>query len=196
MIEMKNRICWPTDDPLVIEYHDREWGVPLHEDRRLFEFLILEGFQAGLSWITILRKRKRFREAFDDFDFNAVAGYGEKKIGLLMQDAGIIRNKLKIEGAVANARAFLSVRKEFGDFDSYIWGFIKNKPIRNNFASLEELPVSTGLSGIISADLKKRGVKFVGPTIVYAHMQATGMVNDHLISCPRHSEISGEKLSF
>jgi DNA-3-methyladenine glycosylase I len=196
MIEMKNRICWPTDDPLVIEYHDREWGVPLHEDRRLFEFLILEGFQAGLSWITILRKRKRFREAFDDFDFNAVAGYGEKKIGLLMQDAGIIRNKLKIEGAVANARAFLSVRKEFGDFDSYIWGFIKNKPIRNNFASLEELPVSTGLSGIISADLKKRGFKFVGPTIVYAHMQATGMVNDHLISCPRHSEISGEKLSF
>jgi DNA-3-methyladenine glycosylase I len=196
MIEMKNRICWPTDDPLVIEYHDREWGVPLHEDRRLFEFLILEGFQAGLSWITILRKRKRFREAFDDFDFNAVAGYGEKKIGLLMQDAGIIRNKLKIEGAVANARAFLSVRKEFGDFDSYIWGFVKNKPIRNNFASLEELPVSTGLSGIISADLKKRGFKFVGPTIVYAHMQATGMVNDHLISCPRHSEISGEKLSF
>ncbi len=190
MIDSKKRICWPTNDPLVVEYHDKEWGVPLHDDRRLFEFLVLEGFQAGLSWITILRKRKRFREAFDDFDFSKVAGYGEKKVGLLMEDSGIIRNRLKIVGAVANAKAFLSVRKEFGDFDRYIWGFVQNKPIRNNFTSLEELPASTELSGIISVDLKKRGFRFVGPTVVYAHMQATGMVNDHLVSCPRHGEIA------
>src|SRR5271157_4176054 len=156
MIDSKKRICWPTNDPLVVEYHDKEWGIPLHDDRRLFEFLVLEGFQAGLSWITILRKRKHFREAFDDFDFSKVAGYGEKKVGLLMEDSGIIRNRLKIVGAVANAKAFLSVRKEFGDFDRYIWGFVQNKPIQNNFTSLDELPASTELSGIISQDLKKR----------------------------------------
>ncbi len=194
MIDLKKRTCWPTDDPLLVEYHDTEWGIPLHFDRRLFEFLVLEGFQAGLSWITILRKRKHFREAFDDFDFCEVAGYGERKVGLLLEDPGIIRNRLKIEGTVANAKAFLSVRKEFGDFDRYIWGFVQNKPIQNNFTSLEELPSSTELSGIISADLKKRGFRFVGPTVVYAHMQATGMVNDHLVSCPRHMEIAALSL--
>ena len=185
----KIRCPWPSDDKLMIKYHDKEWGVPLHNDRKLFEFLILEGFQAGLSWRTILHKRKNFRKAFDNFDYNKVAKYDKRKINSLLKDAGIIRNKLKIEGAITNAKAFLHVRKEFGTFDKYIWSFVYGKPIQNKFKSLKELPAKTELSDKISDDLKKRGFKFVGSTIVYAHMQATGMVNDHLVSCYRHKEV-------
>jgi DNA-3-methyladenine glycosylase I len=185
----KQTCSWPKGDPLLTKYHDTEWGVPLHNDRKLFEFLILEGFQAGLSWLTILRKRENFRKAFDKFDFNKVANYDQRKINILLQDSGIIRNKLKIESAVTNARAFIGVRKEFGSFNKYIWGFTGGKPIKNEFESLEEIPAKTELSDLISKDLIKRGFKFVGPTIVYAHMQATGMVIDHIKSCFRHKEI-------
>ena len=185
----KQTCSWPKGDPLLTKYHDTEWGVPLHNDRKLFEFLILEGFQAGLSWLTILRKRENFRKAFDKFDFNKVANYGQRKIDSLLQDSGIIRNKLKIESAVTNAKAFIGVRKEFGSFNKYIWGFTGGKPIQNEFDSLEEIPAKTELSDLISKDLIKRGFKFVGSTIVYAHMQATGMVNDHIKSCFRHKEI-------
>jgi len=187
---MKVRCPWPSDDKLMIKYHDKEWGVPLHNDRKLFEFLILEGFQAGLSWRTILHKRENFRKAFDNFDFNKVAKYDRRKINSLLKDEGIIRNKLKIEGAISNAKTFLQVRKEFGTFDKYIWSFVDGKPIQNNFKSLKELPPRTKLSDKISEDLKKRGFKFVGSTIIYAHMQATGMVNDHVVSCYRHKELS------
>jgi DNA-3-methyladenine glycosylase I len=185
----KQTCSWPKGDPLLTKYHDTEWGVPLHNDRKLFEFLILEGFQAGLSWLTILRKRENFRKAFDKFDFNKVANYEQQKIDSLLQDSGIIRNKLKIESAVTNAKAFIGVRKEFGSFNKYIWGFTGGKPIQNEFESLEEIPAKTELSDLISKDLIKRGFKFVGSTIVYAHMQATGMVNDHIKSCFRHKEI-------
>jgi DNA-3-methyladenine glycosylase I len=188
-MKQKIRCPWPSDDKLMIKYHDKEWGIPLHNDRKLFEFLILEGFQAGLSWRTILHKRKNFRKAFDNFDFNKVAKYDTRKINSLLKDAGIIRNKLKIEGAIANAKAFLQVRKEFRTFDKYIWGFVNRKPIQNNFRTLKELPAKTKLSDEISDDLRERGFKFVGSTIVYAHMQATGMVNDHVVSCYRHNEI-------
>jgi DNA-3-methyladenine glycosylase I len=190
---MKNsrQTCsWPTKDPLLMRYHNKEWGVPLHNDRKLFEFLVLEGFQAGLSWLTILRKRKNFRKAFDNFDFNKVARYDKRKINSLLKDSGIIRNRLKITGAVANAKAFLEVRKEFGTFDKYIWSFTNGKTIHNGFKSLEELPAKTELSDLISRDLKKRGFKFVGSTIVYAHMQATGMVNDHIKACFRYNELA------
>jgi DNA-3-methyladenine glycosylase I len=173
----------------MIKYHDKEWGVPLHNDRKLFEFLILEGFQAGLSWRTILHKRENFRKAFDNFDFNKVAKYDKRKVNSLLKDAGIIRNKLKIESAITNAKAFLQVRKEFGTFDKYIWGFVNGKPAQNKFKSLKELPAKTKLSDKISDDLKKRGFKFVGSTIVYAHMQATGMVNDHVLGCYRYKEV-------
>jgi DNA-3-methyladenine glycosylase I len=184
---MKQRCPWPSDDKLMVKYHDKEWGVPLHKDRKLFEFLILEGFQAGLSWRTILHKRENFRKAFDNFDFNKVAKYNKRKINSLLKDEGIIRNKLKIEAAITNAKAFLQVRKEFGTFDKYIWGFVSGKPIKNKFKSLKQLPAKTELSDKISEDLKKRGFKFVGSTIVYAHMQATGMVNDHLTYCYRYN---------
>jgi len=170
-------------------YHDKEWGVPIHNDRKLFEFLLLEGFQAGLSWRTILYKRQNFRKAFDNFDFNKIANYDKRKINSLMKDAGIIRNQLKINSAVSNAKAFLEVRKEFGTFDKYIWSFVNGKPIKNKFKSLKEIPARTELSDLISIDLKKRGFKFVGSTIIYAHMQATGMVNDHLKSCFRYNEL-------
>ena len=183
------RCPWPTDIPLMIRYHDNEWGVPVHNDKKLFEFLILEGFQAGLSWRTILNKRENFRKAFDNFDFNKVAEYDKRKINSLLKDEGIIRNKLKIEGAVANAKAFLQVRKEFGTFDKYIWSFVNGKPLQNKFKSLKDIPARTKLSDKISDDLKKREFKFVGSTIIYAHMQATGMVNDHLISCFRYKEL-------
>ena len=186
---MKNRCPWPSDDKLMIKYHDEEWGVPLHNDKKLFELLILEGFQAGLSWKTILHKRENFRKAFDNFDFNKIAKYNQRKINTLLKDAGIIRNKLKIEGAITNAKAFIQVRKEFGTFNKYIWDFINEKPIRNKFKSLKELPAKTTLSDNISNDLKKRGFKFVGSTIVYAHMQATGMVNDHVVDCFRYKEL-------
>ncbi len=183
------RCPWPKDDELMIKYHDEEWGVPVHDDRKLFEFLLLEGFQAGLSWRTILHKRRNFRNAFDNFDFNKIANYDKRKINSLMKDEGIIRNKLKIQAAVTNAKAFIQIRKEFGTFDKYIWSFVNNKPIINKFKYLEELPARTELSDKISDDLKKRGFKFVGSTIIYAHMQATGMVNDHLVSCFRYREI-------
>jgi len=186
---MKIRCPWPSDDKLMINYHDKEWGVPLHNDRKLFEFLILEGFQAGLSWRTILHKRENFRKAFDKFDFNKVAKYNKRKINSLLKDEGIIRNKLKIESAITNAKAFLQVRKEFGTFDKYIWGFVNGNPIQNKFKSLKQLPTKTKLSDKISEDLKKRGFKFVGSTIVYAHMQATGMVNDHMVNCYRHKVV-------
>ncbi|HEY7750892.1 MAG TPA: DNA-3-methyladenine glycosylase I [Ignavibacteriaceae bacterium] len=186
---MKHRCPWPSDDKLMIKYHDKEWGVPLHNDRKLFEFLILEGFQAGLSWRTILYKRENFRKAFDNFDFNKVAEYDKRKINSLLKDAGIIRNKLKIVGAITNAIEFLKVRKEFGTFDNYIWSFVNGKPIRNKFKSLKEIPAKTDLSDKISDDLRLRGFKFVGSTIIYAHMQATGMVNDHIVSCFRHKEV-------
>ncbi|MBI5605916.1 MAG: DNA-3-methyladenine glycosylase I [Deltaproteobacteria bacterium] len=186
----KQTCPWPAGDLLMNRYHDEEWGEPVHDEGKLFEFLILEGFQAGLSWLTILRKRENFRKAFDGFDFNKIAKYGKRKIHALLKDEGIIRNRLKIEGAVANARAFLQVREEFGTFDRYIWGFVEGKPIQNHFKSLAELPARTELSDLISKDLKKRGFKFVGSTIVYAHMQATGMVNDHVVDCFRHKELN------
>jgi len=187
--KIKIRCAWPTVDPLMVKYHDREWGVPVHNDKKLYEFLLLEGFQAGLSWATILKKRENFRKAFDNFDFNKVASYNKHKINSLMKDAGIIRNKLKIESAITNAKAFIEVRKQFGTFDKYIWGFVNNKPIVNNFKSLSDLPASTKLSDLISKDLKKRGFRFVGSTIIYAHMQATGMVNDHTTDCFRYKHI-------
>ena len=186
---MKQRCPWPSDDKLMIKYHDNEWGVPVHNDRKLFEFLILEGFQAGLSWRTILHKRENFRKAFDNFDFNKVAKYNKRKINSLLKNEGIIRNKLKIEAAITNAKAFLQVRKEFGTFDKYIWSFVNVKQIQNKFKSLKELPAKKKLSDKISDDLKKRGFKFVGSTIVYAHMQATGMVNNNLITCYKQKEI-------
>lgn len=185
----KIRCPWPANDHLYIKYHDKEWGVPVHNDKKLFEFLLLEGFQAGLSWRTILYKRQNFRKAFDNFDYNKVANYDKRKINSLMKDAGIIRNKLKINSAVSNAKAFIDVRKEFGTFNKYIWGFVNGKPIKNNFRSLKELPARTELSDLISKDLKKRGFNFVGSTIIYAHMQATGMVNDHLVDCFRYMEL-------
>lgn len=190
---IKNRCGWTSDDKLMIKYHDKEWGLPVHNDRKLFEFLILEGFQAGLSWRTILYKRENFRSAFDNFDFNKIAKYNKQKINSLMKDEGIIRNRLKIEGAVKNAKAFIQVRKEFGTFDKYIWEFINFKPIRNKFKTLKELPARTELSDIISKDMKKRGFTFVGSNIIYAHMQTTGMVNDHLTSCFRYNLIKSNK---
>jgi len=186
---IKKRCAWPSDNFLMIKYHDKEWGVPVHNDRKLFEFLLLEGFQAGLSWMTILKKRENFRKAFDNFDFNKVVLYNKHKISSLMKDAGIIRNKLKIESAVTNAKEFIKVRKQFGTFDRYIWGFVNYEPIINKYKRLNDIPASTKLSDLISKDLKKRGFKFVGTTIIYAHMQATGMVNDHTTDCFRYKEI-------
>lgn len=189
----KHRCSWPKNDPLYIKYHDEEWGVPLKDDRAIFEFLILETFQAGLSWITVLRKRDNFRKAFDDFDYNKVSLFDEKKIEELLNDQGIIRNKIKIRAAVSNAKSFIKVQNEFGTFSKYIWGFVNQKPIINSWNDISELPAKTDLSDIISADLKKRGFKFVGSTVVYAHMQATGMVNDHVVGCFRYKEVKSEK---
>ncbi|WP_420551531.1 DNA-3-methyladenine glycosylase I [Tenacibaculum aiptasiae] len=186
---MKKRCFWVSDDPLYIEYHDNEWGVPVYEDDKLFEFLILETFQAGLSWITVLKKRENFREAFDSFDYKKIANYGEEKFEELLQNAGIIRNKLKIKATITNAQAFMKVQEEFGSFSKYIWGFVNGKPIKNSFSKREEVPATTELSDAISKDLKKRGFKFVGSTVIYAHMQATGMVNDHTTDCFRYSEV-------
>jgi len=188
-LKNKNRCGWSSGETIMIKYHDKEWGVPLHNDKKLFEFLVLEGFQAGLSWLTVLKKRENFRKAFDNFDFNKVAKYDKRKINSLLKDAGIIRNRLKIDGAVANAKAFIKTRKEFGTFDKYIWSFVNGKPIQNKLKSLDDIPAKTELSDKISVDLKKRGFKFVGSTIVYAHMQATGMVNDHILDCFRHNEV-------
>lgn len=185
----KKRCGWCVGDPLYEAYHDTEWGVPVYEDKKLFEFLILETFQAGLSWITILRKRENFALAFDRFDYEKVAQYGEEKLGALMQDAGIIRNKLKIQAAVSNAKAFMQVQQEFGSFADYIWQFTGGKPVVNSVVHYKSAPATTELSDNISKDLKKRGFKFVGSTVVYAHMQATGMVNDHEINCFRYNEV-------
>jgi DNA-3-methyladenine glycosylase I len=181
----KTRCGWCLSSDLYKKYHDEEWGVPVYDDQKLFEFLILETFQAGLSWITILKKRENFQLAFDDFDYKKVAQYPEEKIQELLQDAGIIRNQLKIRAAVSNAVAFMKVQEEFGSFSKYIWEFTGGKPIDNKRKSLKEVPATSPLSDEISKDLKKRGFKFVGSTVVYAHMQATGMVNDHVEDCWR-----------
>lgn len=181
----KIRCAWCEKDDLYRNYHDQEWGVPVYEDDKLFEFLILETFQAGLSWYTILIKRENFRKAFDNFDYQKIAKYEEEKIQELMLDAGIIRNQLKIRASVSNALAFLKVQEEFGSFSKYIWAFVNHKPIDNNRKNMSDLVATTPLSDEISKDLKKRGFKFVGSTVVYAHMQATGMVNDHVEDCWR-----------
>jgi DNA-3-methyladenine glycosylase I len=188
-IEEKNRCKWCGTDPLYVAYHDNEWGVPVYDDAKLFEFLILETFQAGLSWITVLRKRENFRKAFDNFDYQKIALYNDKKYKSLLLDAGIIRNKLKIKATINNAKAFIAIQKEFGSFSQYIWQFTGGKPIVNAFKTLSELPAKTGLSDVLSKDLKNRGFKFVGSTVIYAHMQATGMVNDHVTSCFRYKEL-------
>ncbi len=189
----KIRCEWGTVSQLYIDYHDNEWGVPVHDDRKLFEFLILEGAQAGLSWETVLKKRENYRKAFNDFDPVKVSRYGDKKIETLLGNKGIIRNRLKITSAINNAKRFLEVRKEFGTFDAYIWQFVNGRTITNRFKSIQEIPATTKESDAMSKDLKKRGFKFVGPTICYAHMQATGMVNDHVVGCFRYKEIKALK---
>lgn len=185
----KHRCGWCEGDPLYEAYHDEEWGVPVKDDETLFEFLILETFQAGLSWITILRKRDNFRKAFDHFDYKKIANYNQTKIDSLLQDAGIIRNKLKVNATVSNAIAFMKVQKEFGSFSEYIWDFVDGRPIKNEWKNYKDAPATTELSNAISKDLKQRGFKFVGSTVIYAHMQATGMVNDHEINCFRYHEV-------
>jgi DNA-3-methyladenine glycosylase I len=186
----KKTCPWPGNNELMIKYHDDEWGVPVHDDRKLFEFLVLDAFQAGLSWSTILNKRENFRKAFDNFQPEVIAEYSEGKIESLLQDAGIIRNKLKVRATVTNARSFLKIQDEFGSFDQYIWRFTGGKPKINRWKKLEEIPASTAVSDHMSKDLKKRGFKFVGTTICYAFMQAAGMVNDHIVDCFRYSKVA------
>ncbi len=188
--KQKTRCAWCGDDPLYVKYHDAEWGVPVHDDRRLFEFLVLEGAQAGLSWITILKRRDGYIEAFDGFDVEKVARYGKRKINALLKNPGIIRNRLKVHSAVANARAFIRVQEEFGSFSKYQWGFTGGAPIRNARKTMRQIPAKTKISDALSADLKVRGFSFVGSTIMYAHMQAVGMVNDHVVSCFRYEPIA------
>ena len=182
-METKLRCAWCEKDDLYRNYHDNEWGKPVYDDETIFEFLILETFQAGLSWYTVLAKRENFRKAFDQFDWNTIANYSEEKMAELAEDSGIIRNKLKIKATVTNAQAFLKVQEEFGSFSKYIWGFVDEKPIDNQAKTLGEVKATTPISDTLSKDLKKRGFKFVGSTVVYAHMQATGMVNDHIMEC-------------
>ena len=189
----KSRCDWCGDDPLYVSYHDHEWGVPLFEDKLLFEFLILETFQAGLSWITILRKRENFRLAFDDFDYLKIAHYDDKKYEELLTNQGIIRNKLKIKSAISNAQLFIQVQKEYGSFSNYFWRFSNNRSIVNQWNQMNQVPATTSLSDTISKDLKKRGFKFVGSTVIYAYMQAVGMVNDHVGSCFRYKELQSIK---
>ena len=177
------RCPWCGNDPLYIKYHDEEWGVPVHDDRKHFEFLVLESAQAGLSWITILRKRENYRKAYDGFDPAIDAEYDDKKIDALMQNPGIIRNRRKIEASINNARCFLKIQKEFGSFDNYIWSFVNNKPVKNHWTDISQVPANSRLSDKISKDLKSRGFKFLGSTIVYSHLQATGIINDHLTTC-------------
>lgn len=187
---MKERCSWvPSDNILYQKYHDEEWGVPVHEDRKHFEFLILEGAQAGLSWLTILKRRGGYQKAFKQFDPAKVARFDEKTVASLMQDEGIIRNRLKIEGAVINARLFLDIQEEFGSFNNYVWDFVGGKPIKNKWESIKQVPPESKESILLSKDLKKRGFKFVGPTVMYAHMQATGLVNDHTVNCFRYSQV-------
>lgn len=185
----KHRCGWCIGDPLYEAYHDEEWGVPVFDDETLFEFLILETFQAGLSWITVLKKRENFRKAFDNFDYKKIAKYKQPKVEVLLQDAGIIRNKLKVKATITNAEAFMQIQEEFGSFSEYIWGFVDGKPIKNSFKNYKDAPANTSLSNAISKDLKKHGFKFVGSTVIYAHMQATGMINDHEESCFRYNEV-------
>lgn len=185
----KHRCGWCAGDPLYEAYHDTEWGVPVKDDPTLFEFLILETFQAGLSWITILRKRENFRRAFDEFDYNRIATYGQDKVAALLDDPGIVRNRLKVLATISNAQAFLRIRDEFGSFSNYIWEFVGHEPIKNSVADYRAAPATTEVSDRLSRDLRKRGFKFVGSTVVYAHMQATGMVNDHEIHCFRYEEV-------
>lgn len=184
------RCEWVGSDPLYVAYHDEEWGVPEHDDRKLFELLILEGAQAGLSWATILKKRANYRKAFDDFDFERVAAYGEDKVAALLADRGIVRNRLKIRAAIQNARAYMTIREEYGSFDAYIWGFVGGVPKVNAWERLADIPAETPESGAMSADLRRRGFKFAGPTICYAFMQAAGLVNDHVVSCFRYLELA------
>ncbi len=189
-IMTKIRCSWCEGNELYTQYHDQEWGVPLYNDQKLFEFLTLETFQAGLSWITVLKKRENFRAAFDDFNYHKVAKYNDNKFNELIENAGIIRNKLKIKAAINNAQRFMEVQQEFKSFSNYIWGFTNGKPITNSAKTLQDIPAITPLAEAISKDLKKRGFKFVGPTVIYAHMQATGMVNDHITTCFRYHEVS------
>lgn len=190
----KIRCTWPTPgDELYLRYHDEEWGVPVHDDRKQFEFLTLEAAQAGLSWITVLRKREGYRKAFAEFDVEKVARFTPKRVEKLMQDASIIRNRLKIESTINNAKAFLKVQEEFGDFDTYFWGFVDGKPLQNQWKSLKDIPAKTPLSDTVSKDLKQRGFKFVGSTVIYAHLQAAGLVNDHVVDCFRYKEIARMK---
>jgi DNA-3-methyladenine glycosylase I len=182
------RCPWCGDDPLYVAYHDGEWGVPVRDDRTLFEFLVLEGAQAGLSWLTVLRKRAGYRKAFADFDAAQVARFSDDALERLLEDPAIVRNRLKVFGARRNAQAFLTVQQQFGSFSEYIWGFVNGQPIQNRWRTMSEVPAVTPLAEQISKDMKQRGFTFVGPTILYAHMQATGMVNDHLVHCPRHAE--------
>ena len=180
---MQKRCFWVNEDPLYMDYHDKEWGKPVYYDETLFEFLLLESFQAGLSWITILKKRENFRKAFDNFDYKKIANYNQKKFDELLENAGIIRNKLKIKSATTNAQLFLEIQKEYGSFSKFIWSYVDGKPIVNSFKTRAEVPATTAVSDAIPKDLKKRGFKFVGSTIIYAFMQATGMVNDHTTDC-------------
>ena len=184
------RCAWATTEP-AITYHDKEWGVPVHEDRVLFEFLILEGAQAGLSWNTILKKRENYRKAFDGFRWEKIARYGKRDVQRLLQNEGIVRNRLKIAAAIENAKSFLAVKKEFESFDAYLWSFVGGNPIQNRWRTLADVPARTGESDAMSRDLLRRGFKFIGSTICYAFMQATGMVNDHLVTCARHAELGG-----
>ncbi len=188
----KNRCGWCLGDPLYEAYHDEEWGVAVKDDATLFEFLVLETFQAGLSWITILRKRENFRKAFDHFDYQKIADYDKKKTTALLKDAGIVRNKLKVHATVSNAKLFLKVQQEFGSFSNYIWGFVEGKPVKNAYIDYKDAPATSPISDALSKDLKKRGFKFVGSTVVYAFMQATGMVNDHETSCFRYEEVTAQ----
>jgi len=185
----RERCPWSLGHPLLTEYHDTEWGTPLHDEEQHFEFLLLECMQAGLNWLTMLKKRENFRKAFDGFDYRKIAGYGEEKIESLLQDPGIIRNRLKIRAAITNARRFLEVQEEFGSFDAYIWSFTGGKTVDRRLENQGEIPVTTELSDRVSADLKKRGFKFVGSTTIYAHLQAIGVVNDHITGCFRHREL-------
>lgn len=190
---MQNRCSWCLADPIYLEYHDKEWGRPLYDDQMLFELLVLESMQAGLSWLTILKKRENFRKAFDNFEISKVASYDEAKVEALLQDSSIIRNKLKLKAAVNNAKLILKIQQEYGSFSAYIWSFVDNQPIINSFHDLKEVPANTKLSDFISKEMRKQGFKFIGTTIIYSFMQAVGMVNDHVTTCFRHSELSPSK---
>lgn len=184
------RCGWAGNEQIYIDYHDKEWGVPVHDDRKHFEFLVLESAQAGLSWITILKKRENYRKAFDNFDPERIVRYGKEKVEELLNNKGIVRNRRKIEAAINNAKVFIEIQKEFGSFDKYIWDFVGGKPIKNNWTTLEEVPAKTSRAEEISKDLKKRGFKFIGPTICYSYMQAIGLVNDHIVECFRYEDIN------